>query len=633
MSATLLPRDYTYKPLDKSAEIRIVVLQAAPHFESPLAIRLQHCDLAERLQDDKEELDEDWTEHIRRQELAKSQWTGYEAVSYAWGTEAATVVLEVLDDEAPATLMIRPNVETMLKHLRSKTNDRCLWIDAICINQQDDREKERQVQFMGKIFSSAKAVLAWLGASTDALEKCDQLFRDLRRAVASQVEDGHGSMIDAQVLQDLLARPWFRRRWIVQEVLLAREAIVVCGNHTIDFMIFVNSVWKLTQEGRHDWLPADVVRKLCTVYRFRQSFFYRGRAAILALLVVFHAAECADDRDRIYALDGITDWKIPVSYLDPAEGIYLRYAATHIEYGNSALLNCSGAFRSSTHVLPSWVPDWRVAPRFMPVTTGLTFKNKDIFDGNVRYTGSKATLRFRGKAMAQVIAVGASAPFQAEDADLLPLLVDWSSLCPTDLLREFIATITLGSVEQVHTTATINDFVLDFLLQASGMWQEDRHLVSGYYTVRILLRSLVFSKRVWSAFDLTLYSTIFGGLGRRETGDVVSTGPLSQSPQTFARVLRHTIGGRRCFLTKNGTFGLGPADTQPGDIVISVPSAVTPYVLRPEPDKWLVGGVGSVARYFGRREYHTLVGDCYVHWFAMLDAPSRGLDKRCFNII
>ena len=72
---------------------------------------------------------------------------------------------------------VTTNLEVALRHLRSETVKRLLWVDAVCINQQDDMEKSEQVKMMRDIFSSAQKVLAWSGeASYDSDEAMDTLI-------------------------------------------------------------------------------------------------------------------------------------------------------------------------------------------------------------------------------------------------------------------------------------------------------------------------------------------------------------------------------------------------------------------------------------------------------------------------
>jgi hypothetical protein len=644
-------QNYIYRPLIKESDIRILKLQPAQDFEAPLVAILQHYNLGERIEDVEQESVEAWVDNIHHQEFVRSQWTVYEAISYAWGVDASSAAIDVHDPETPATLAVKPNVDIMLRHLRYEKQERCLWIDALCINQEDAKEKERQVQFMGRIYEEADTVLVWLGPSSDGLERVDVLFKELLHSTQLQ-RKGHIAGLN-QILETLLSRPWFWRRWIVQEVLLAKQATLLCGNHTIDLMSFTTCLWKLTQHTRLRKPYLDIVGKLCTISRFRTSFNYKGRSAILGLLFVFHEAMCSDNRDRIYALDCITPWKVPVSYLDTVEATYLRYATKHIEYENATLLNCSGAFPCTTRGLPSWVPDWRASPKFTPVTTRLWLgRTKDEFKGNVRYSGSKAILCIMGTTLATVVQVGARASYPVAENELMPLLMDWYSLSEqcitgsqstssssttTSMSVPFVQTITLGAVEPTESTQiNCENAISDLLVSATEIKQEEHDKARKMVippNLQIALRGLSFSKHVWSRFDLTLYSTIFGGLGRSQARSLCFMGLFDDSPQDFIRVLQHTIGGRKCFFTDDGTFGFGPADMEPGDIIISVPTGYTPYVLRPVRWNWSARNLVMTAKRLLNHSYYTVVGDCYIHSFAPDGSTLQDRKSCLFEII
>lgn len=64
-------------------------------------------------------------------------------------------------------LLITPNLDTALRRIRLPDRIRALWVDAICINQQDVAERGGQVQLMGSIYSKARQVIVWLGKDED----------------------------------------------------------------------------------------------------------------------------------------------------------------------------------------------------------------------------------------------------------------------------------------------------------------------------------------------------------------------------------------------------------------------------------------------------------------------------------
>ena len=87
----------------------------------------------------------------------------YEALSYTWGQEDASASIALRARGCLYRFQIRPNLESALKHLRYTNDVRDLWIDAICINQEDDQEKSAQVPMLARIFGQAEQVCIWLG--------------------------------------------------------------------------------------------------------------------------------------------------------------------------------------------------------------------------------------------------------------------------------------------------------------------------------------------------------------------------------------------------------------------------------------------------------------------------------------
>ena len=100
----------------------------------------------------------------------------YDALSYWWGEDEARNEIIIYSNETDGTsrmsisnskrrnFFIRPNLEAALQQIRSDKSSVDLWIDAICINQEDKKEKTAQVLRMHEIYSNANNVCIWLGA-------------------------------------------------------------------------------------------------------------------------------------------------------------------------------------------------------------------------------------------------------------------------------------------------------------------------------------------------------------------------------------------------------------------------------------------------------------------------------------
>ncbi|RYP24938.1 hypothetical protein DL765_000166 [Monosporascus sp. GIB2] len=135
----------------------------------------------------------------------------YEALSYVWGSEQKPYSISINGGDFPVTA----NLHAALLRLRDRFIERIIWIDAICINQEDTSEKETQVQRMAEIYTQATRVLVWLGAAEAG---GDQALRDIRFAA----DNGHIEISrdesKQQAIVALLEREYFRRIWVRTEI-------------------------------------------------------------------------------------------------------------------------------------------------------------------------------------------------------------------------------------------------------------------------------------------------------------------------------------------------------------------------------------------------------------------------------
>ncbi|KAF2177249.1 HET-domain-containing protein, partial [Zopfia rhizophila CBS 207.26] len=82
----------------------------------------------------------------------------YEAISYTWGQSVFPERLHIGGSHLPIT----ENLAEALRHFRARSENRTLWADSVCINQQDNNEKSHQVGMMADIYKIARNVLVWL---------------------------------------------------------------------------------------------------------------------------------------------------------------------------------------------------------------------------------------------------------------------------------------------------------------------------------------------------------------------------------------------------------------------------------------------------------------------------------------
>jgi hypothetical protein len=158
-------------------------------------------------------------------------WGDYNTLSYTWGDPTNTRIIYVNDQEFAVTI----NLEAALRVLRNKyaSEPRLhLWVDAICINQNDTDERNLQVKRMGEIYSQAFRVDVWLG------EFSDETLPDRLRATAALIEKHGASEQIHSVLEhpgirshppyrEVFKQPYLKRLWVIQEILLGSDKTIV----------------------------------------------------------------------------------------------------------------------------------------------------------------------------------------------------------------------------------------------------------------------------------------------------------------------------------------------------------------------------------------------------------------------
>ncbi|KAI0864347.1 heterokaryon incompatibility protein-domain-containing protein [Xylaria cubensis] len=244
----------------------------------------------------------------------------YEAVSYTWGTLKRERHIYVTGEILPVT----SNLWQVLHDLRCLDVDRYLWVDGVCINQDDDLERGHQVQQMKYIYQRADRGIFYLSPCTTITQVIMRSLTLLQKQVAGNrwapnderwnaawqtVQAGLRSQYDnlearqTEGLAYLLLSPFFRRVWILQEVASVRRASIFCGTCSVLAHIFaiVARIENATTNA-HILAVIDLMQKsLDNTLNLLQG------KSIASLLVQFRESESSDERDRIYALLGLCE--------------------------------------------------------------------------------------------------------------------------------------------------------------------------------------------------------------------------------------------------------------------------------------------------------------------------------------
>jgi hypothetical protein len=332
--------------------------------------------------------------HCRLQDYRLDSAPPYEALSYTWGDEESAC--QILLDGLP--FHIRPNLRDALRHLRQRQRTRIIWIDAICIDQTSADEKSVQVPLMGKIYAGAQRVVAWLGEETFDSGMALDFIPHLTKVAEVDTEsfwlfhlEQEEFLRQMMSLIHLVSRPWWKRMWIIQEVALGLDVLVMCGSRYIPWSTFhlFTTAWMDIGHAPHhrlNRLQNTALRTLGMLVsgflealtRLRQSLLTSSSAPELFelsnLLWSFKYRMVTDPRDKIYGLLGLLSHHgIQVNYGKSSEDIYVSIFSSCLleDRGLDWLRWMTGeCYEPKKLCLPSWVPNF--GPRaLIPISSFL----------------------------------------------------------------------------------------------------------------------------------------------------------------------------------------------------------------------------------------------------------------------
>ena len=508
----------------------------------------------------------------------------YEALSYVWGTTDNQSDIKI-GPSGNDRIAITRNLAVALPYLRHKNEIRTLWIDALCINQQDLRERSSQVKMMGDIYQLADRVIVWLGTekddSTHVLKTMSQLssnvkvdYLNLSMMPASENSDPQWSDTSSllphsrQELWDidaLLRRPWFSRLWVWQEVRLAKSnAIVVCGSDSIPWQSFRRALFCMALKQGADNFPRLEFHRLRArindIANMSDNENFRGFGNTIRRSAF---CGCSDPRDRIYAMLSLLHRdergiKIDPDYTKPTWQVYQDLVFEFIEgRGTLELLRHCDLQIDRSAEMPTWVPNWDVPNSAEPLWS----------DG--RACGhSMARLIRKGGGILSITGVISATITKAEewtfkDKDYMTVIDEIRRLAPPvfeDVVYDFGGSL----INAVVSTFCANTFD-----------QSTRPP-----TVR------------WPAFERSRELVLAILRNKHLTPDC----PPGSDERRYLDFVLTYCEGRSLITTKEGYIGLAPRTAKPGDQICVFLGCTMPLVLRPTSDL-----------------QYQVVGECHVH--------------------
>jgi hypothetical protein len=177
-------------------------------------------------------------------EIVEELEVEYEALSWCWGSDKSSYGVVITKGTESYKMRIRKDLVLALTYLRHMDRKRTLWIDAICIDQENAVERNQQVQMMSRIYTRAENVCIWLGEQDDQSEVAFKFIEEeithLKDFDSISSDKDYSSKWHS--LMELMQREWFSRRWVVQELSLAKKADIWCGPDTMPWKEFAVAV-------------------------------------------------------------------------------------------------------------------------------------------------------------------------------------------------------------------------------------------------------------------------------------------------------------------------------------------------------------------------------------------------------
>lgn len=259
---------------------------------------------------------------LRHYILGSPDCPGYRAVSYTWGQDEALHSVYMSDGQ---TFKVRKNLRDLLRHVRDRdagSSGCLLWIDAICIDQRANNERNHQVRLMASIYGNANSVLVWLQSASEDVDVA-KAFSFIEAATAHD-ETNHSiynyckshpskAVRSWRSVQKLCGLRYWTRKWIIQELVLAKTVVLQAGAAKCTMDNFERFCSQLQQNSKNPAFQKLValeshVIKSSAVTLAVQRFGERAepRSGFLYELVERYAAnQCQEPCDHVYALHSL----------------------------------------------------------------------------------------------------------------------------------------------------------------------------------------------------------------------------------------------------------------------------------------------------------------------------------------
>ncbi|KAI0433969.1 heterokaryon incompatibility protein-domain-containing protein [Xylaria sp. FL1042] len=531
----------------------------------------------------------------------------YTAISYAWGDADDKRSIQI----GKTKISVAVSLFGALDAIRKREEDVLVWVDALCIDQQNRDERSKQVQLMTEIYAKATLVAIWLGPSENDSQRATELLQDIAIAendpeeiAALLLSPGQLQAIEAVV--HLFQRDYWKRLWVVQEVSNAKTIKVFCGGSTaVPWPVYTRaarifqrhkkdldsrfSISSVPKSKRNSALPSSLSYSQALVYEGPNSLLDMNSAnslveegSLLNIIRAYRRKLTSEPRDKVFGILGVLPQGVRkeflVDYSLSIKEVYTNVVDYLLNTTSRLDVICESIHfpkQTGTTNLPSWVPDWSQTPEITALGYSYGFHAADDTDAKwdfldrQRRNELEISAIYIGTIWKHGVAVGAlcsSADYLMAFLHWRAIFLDYISFEDPELQKEmelaFCRTICLGQIPREQ--------------------EPDEWMRKTYRVFATLLRNR---------------------LPKLPLDDVLSqyTGNSGNTEINHRQLLQSHFGshmmGRCFFLTKNNRLGMGTGFMLPGDMIIVPLGCRTPIIIREED------------RRLGR---YRLVGDAYL---------------------
>ncbi|KAK3293024.1 heterokaryon incompatibility protein-domain-containing protein [Chaetomium fimeti] len=564
----------------------------------------------------------------------------YIAISYCWDPTSARrgMFLDMKSFSISETVLEVLNQVQASQHATGSHD--LLWIDQICINQDDQNEKLDQMYRMGEIYSKASKVFIWLGPTANqsdaALKNMERMLgevvtlnqatatrADLPEDTAATINEDHG-----QYYGHLFMRPWFRRLWTVQEALLARKLVVMCGYQEVDFELLVELASQVLTYGSLDLIrfegasEEDMNNAIIGIVNL--NALRLGDASIEQMLEGLDIRRfrglVAESRsrqvtmapDRVHAIMGVAphqvrEYMASLQTVQPNQTmwqLYAQFAKCMLENDPEWYFLSSAPSRDKPIDLPSWAPNFNSKPPFASEFTPSCGFSAGISPHTSHLTNRTITateLTAQGFRLDTVSEIIPQTAFREDNQNMKHHDVygdaarEWEQGC-------------MRLCQKVHALGPdqFPRFHVDILLAQSAVEpaMEGGRALDAYHIfwMGCRLRDEAIRQIREEGFPLPDHVRGWPDAVERFADSAVRAWRKKLPLEEYGMLLQFTgtmkamCSGRPYLSTSTGMLGLGCPGVEVGDVICILYGTTVPYVLRPRPD-------GAM----------TFVGDAYIH--------------------